>query len=274
MFESLFYFLNVALLFIAIAAFGEHYAMISSLAEKSGKDYAKHIVFGFEKNIKTYPWFIWPYMAHFPILFFGYIFILVVGIPNNDRTLLLMVGALLLDFTSFALFLLFPTKVTPLIGGLIDANSLSPGKTRDLIANTNNNMPLFNSLPSLHVSQGLWLGFALYELSAPLWLFVPYAIWFVLMCLGTVILKYHAILDGITGIILGTLVYLMAVSLDVQAIKSFMSSLTATISLLSIDVVLLYSAKEHSALLQSFLSRKAHTKAEESQNTPSITRAS
>lgn len=188
--------LLVTTIFISVAAYFYFYANETNLAyEKSGGAFTM-IKTQWDDWIPFIPEFIYPYYIYFPFM------LLVVPISKTRLQFYHVVTAFaILESTAIATFILLPTKMIRPAVEPIDF-------THQLIYNIFSVDPGYNLLPSLHVGHSVLVAvfFYVYERKY----FIPVFLVALSICLSTVFIKQHYVIDIPFGILYSLTAYNLA----------------------------------------------------------------
>jgi membrane-associated phospholipid phosphatase len=179
-----------------------YYNLIGHLSSLRGVDFGPWLMTPLDRAMPYLPLGVHPYqIAYFmPGLV---LVLLVIKFRMDPPSVRRLVAAFLcLLFTQYALYLLFPVSARSI--RLAD-EAIGSGMLAELVRYQYHLATVWCAWPSLHVS-ACWL---FYRVLAQYyrrfhWI---YLVWFVAMVVGTVSIKIHYVLDGVTGLVLGELAY-------------------------------------------------------------------
>lgn len=188
--------LIITTIFIVVAAYAYFYANEVNLAlEKSGGAFTI-IKTQWDDWIPFIPEFIYPYYIYFPFM------LLVVPISKTRLQFYHVVTAFaILESTAIATFILFPTKmIRPFVEPI--------NFTYQLLDSMYSVDPGYNLLPSLHVGHSVLVSvfFFVYERKY----FLPVFLIAITICLSTVFIKQHYVIDIPFGILYSLTAYNLA----------------------------------------------------------------
>lgn len=170
---------------------GVFYLFTNNNASTSG---AVDVQSGFEVYIPFVPWMIVVYYLIFP-----YLSLPIFLVKKYKDFFKVVIGLWIVTFASAVIFFLFPTTMERpeivdqgLIGMMFHAMRYVDGP--------------FNMCPSLHVSSITFVAFAIRHFFPKSWFWnIPIA---VSICISTLLVKQHAIVDVFCGFLLGFCVFL------------------------------------------------------------------
>ncbi len=186
----------VTTIFIMLAAYFYFYANEVNLAlEKSGGAFTM-IKTQWDDWIPFVPEFIYPYYIYFPFM------LLVVPISSTRLQFYHVVTSFaILEATAISTFILFPTKM---IRPVVEPTNF----TYQLVYSMFSVDPGYNLLPSLHVGHSVLVAVFFYVYQRKF--FIPVLILATSICLSTVFIKQHYVIDIPFGILYSLTAYNIA----------------------------------------------------------------
>ena len=216
---------EIFILFILLLCFWAQYAFIGNFVNARGVNYIDLITLPFDRDLafSTF-WSLFYSTALIVPFMFGWI-IFIRSRFNLLYTYRLFLSCLLILVIHYSIYLLFPTcKILwqepgfPAFWQQIQTPGLLNENTRFVLGITTP----WNSFPSYHIGSAwiiLRFTFERFKILGGIFL-----LWFIGMCLGTITLKVHVVLDGVAGIIISELCYQLFKTNPIQRyLKKFLA---------------------------------------------------
>jgi len=148
--------------------------------------------FGWDKDIPFVPGWVWVYLLYYPFCFLP---LLLSEVRDDSETFTKTMTAFSLQFgVSFTFFLLWPLRmVHPMIPLGLNGRILHQLYSFDLG---------FNSFPSLHLANIVFVSFLFLRLRGRRWALLVFGV-AALIAMSTVLIKQHFISDVVMGALLG-----------------------------------------------------------------------
>ncbi|MFM1795432.1 MAG: hypothetical protein RLZZ340_109 [Actinomycetota bacterium] len=173
----------------------------------SGRHRLIDISTDFDRAMPLVPAFVITYLSFIPLVFiFVPVLALRSGLVFRAYTLSIFVAQMILN----VLYLLVPATV---VRPTIETNDIFSILLRDLVWQLDE--PL-NTFPSNHVTLSVIAIFALASLKLGRWWVLPLQLWLGVVCISTLLVYQHVVLDLIAGVVIGAAVYLLTQKLVAQ----------------------------------------------------------
>ncbi|MEN9749200.1 MAG: hypothetical protein RL149_278 [Actinomycetota bacterium] len=166
----------------------------------SGRHRLLELTTDFDRAMPLVPAFVVPYLSFIPLVFVVVPWLsLRSGLVFKTFTVSMFVSQMILN----VLYLLVPATV---VRPEITSNDIFSILLRDLVWKLDE--PL-NTFPSNHVTFSVLAIFALAKLKLQTRWLLPMQIWFGLICVSTLLVYQHVLLDLVSGVTIGALVFLI-----------------------------------------------------------------
>lgn len=164
-----------------------------------GRDYLIDISTEFDQAIPLVPAFVIPYLSFIPIVF---VFVPAMALRSSlvfrSYTLSIFVAQMILN----VLYVLVPATV---LRPTIESNDIFSTLLRDMVWQLDEPV---NTFPSNHVTLSVIAILTLASLKLGHWWVLPLQLWLGLVCISTLLVYQHVVLDLIAGVAIGIAVYL------------------------------------------------------------------
>lgn len=176
-----------------------------------GRDYLIDISTEFDQAIPLVPAFVIPYLSFIPIVF---VFVPAMALRSSlvfrSYTLSIFVAQMILN----VLYVLVPATV---LRPTIESNDIFSTLLRDMVWQLDEPV---NTFPSNHVTLSVIAILTLASLKLGHWWVLPLQLWLGLVCISTLLVYQHVVLDLIAGVAIGIAVYLMISKVLMRRAKS------------------------------------------------------
>ncbi len=164
----------------------------------AGRPRLIEITTDFDRMVPLVPAFVIPYLSFIPLVFVIFPWIALRSrLVFRTYTLSIFIAQMILN----VLYIVVPaTVVRPTIDG-VDVFSVL---LRDLVWQLDE--PL-NTFPSNHVTLSVIAIFALSSLKLRKWWVLPMQLWLGVVCISTLLVYQHVVLDLVAGVVIGAAVY-------------------------------------------------------------------
>lgn len=176
-----------------------------------GRDYLIDISTEFDQAIPLVPAFVIPYLSFIPIVF---VFVPAMALRSSlvfrSYTLSIFVAQMILN----VLYVLVPATV---LRPTIESNDIFSTLLRDMVWQLDEPV---NTFPSNHVTLSVIAILTLASLKLGHWWVLPLQLWLGLVCISTLLVYQHVVLDLIAGVAIGIAVYLAISKVLMRRAKS------------------------------------------------------
>jgi membrane-associated phospholipid phosphatase len=176
-----------------------------------GRDYLIDISTEFDQAIPLVPAFVIPYLSFIPIVF---VFVPAMALRSSlvfrSYTLSVFVAQMILN----VLYVLVPATV---LRPTIESNDIFSTLLRDMVWQLDEPV---NTFPSNHVTLSVIAILTLASLKLGHWWVLPLQLWLGLVCISTLLVYQHVVLDLIAGVAIGIAVYLAISKVLMRRAKS------------------------------------------------------
>jgi membrane-associated phospholipid phosphatase len=176
-----------------------------------GRDYLIDISTEFDQAMPLVPAFVIPYLSFIPIVF---VFVPAMALRSSlvfrSYTLSVFVAQMILN----VLYVLVPATV---LRPTIESNDIFSTLLRDMVWQLDEPV---NTFPSNHVTLSVIAILTLASLKLGRWWVLPLQLWLGLVCISTLLVYQHVVLDLIAGVAIGISVYLAISKVLMRRAKS------------------------------------------------------